>query len=317
MIITILLIILGLGILIAGAEGLVRGASSLAKRIGISSLVIGLTVVAFGTSMPELTVNIFAALRGAPDIAIGNIVGSNIANILLILGIAALIYPLTVKKSTAYKEIPLALLAIVILFVMGNDILFDQNSANALTRTDGLTLIGIFGIFLFYVINMAKKEKVTGQIKTYPWPLAVALTIGGLILLVIGGKVLVDNAIILAQLAGMSEALIGLTIMAVGTSLPELATSVVAVMHHQDDIAVGNIVGSNIFNVLWILGLTGTISYLPLSAQANIDLLVCIGVTLLLLIFVLVKPGLKLQRWHGFTFLLLYICYIVYLIYRG
>ncbi|KKR14896.1 MAG: K+-dependent Na+/Ca+ exchanger family protein, partial [Candidatus Falkowbacteria bacterium GW2011_GWA2_39_24] len=177
MIITILLIILGLGILIAGAEGLVRGASSLAKRIGISSLVIGLTVVAFGTSMPELTVNIFAALRGAPDIAIGNIVGSNIANILLILGIAALIYPLTVKKSTAYKEIPLALLAIVILFVMGNDILFDQNSANALTRTDGLTLIGIFGIFLFYVINMAKKEKVTGQIKTYPWPLAVALTI--------------------------------------------------------------------------------------------------------------------------------------------
>jgi len=318
MLIPILLIILGLGILILGAEGLVRGSASMAKKWGVSSLVIGLTIVAFGTSTPELVVNMFSAVRGSTDIAIGNIIGSNISNILLILGISAIVYPLSVKKSTVTREIPFALLGMILVFTMGNDMFFDGTGFNAITRTDGFSLIAIFIIFLFYIFGLAKKGEVEEEeVKVYSWPKSILFTIAGLALLVLGGQLLVDNAIILARLAGLSEALIGLTIVAIGTSLPELATSVVAAYHKHVDIAIGNIVGSNIFNVFWILGLTGTMLQMPFNPNVNIDILVGIGATVLLFIFMFIGTKRKLNRWQGVMFLLLYIAYTFYLINRG
>ena len=317
MLIPIILIIVSLGILIAGAEGLVRGASSVAKKAGISSLVIGLTVVAFGTSTPELVVNLMSAFKGSADIAVGNIVGSNIANILLILGVSAIIYPLSVKKSTVSKEIPFALLAMILVYTMGNDAFFDGTALNAITRTDGFSLIAIFIIFMFYVFSIAKTEGKEEPVKIFNWPISIGLTILGLVLLCVGGKILVDNAIILARIAGLSESLIGLTIVAVGTSLPELATSVVAAIHHQDDIAVGNIVGSNIFNVFWILGLTGTILQMPFNPNTNVDVLVGVATTTLLLLFMFIGTRKKIDRWQGIVFVLLYIAYTTYLIQRG
>lgn len=318
MLIAILLLLLGLGILIAGGESLVRGAASLAKKLGIAPLVIGLTVVAFGTSMPELVVNMIAVIKNTPDIAIGNIVGSNIANIMLILGISTVIYPLTVQRSTTWKEIPFALLAGILIFIMGNDIILDGNAANVLTRTDGLILIAFFVIFLYYIFALAKTQG-NGETKVneYSWPKSLLFTGGGLVLLFIGGKLLVDNAIILARLAGLSEAFIGLTIVAVGTSLPELITSVIAAIRHHDDIAVGNVVGSNIFNVFWILGLSASMKNLPVGAGANADFLVNIIATLLLFAFMFISNKHKLDRWQGVLFILLYFGYLAYLIGRG
>ncbi|HAT03588.1 MAG TPA: sodium:proton exchanger [Candidatus Magasanikbacteria bacterium] len=317
MTLAIIFLILGLGVLIFGAEILVRGSASMAKKWGISSIVIGLTVVAFGTSAPELIVNIISAVKGSADIAIGNIVGSNIANILLILGIASIIYPLNVKGNTVWKEIPFAILAIVLVYTMGNDMLFDGVSHSAITRTDGFSLIAIFIIFMFYIFALSKAEGKPEHITTYSWRLSIIMTVGGLVCLFLGGKLLVDNAIILARIAGMSEALIGLTIVAVGTSLPELATSIIAAMHHHDDIAVGNIVGSNIFNVFWILGLTGTMLQLPFNPTANIDVLVGVGATVLLFVFMFIGRRNKVDRWQGITFVTLYIIYTMYLIQRG
>jgi cation:H+ antiporter len=298
---------------------LVHGSASLAKIMGIPSLVIGLTVVAFGTSMPELTVNIFSALRGTADIAIGNIIGSNIFNILLILGISAAIVPLKVKNSTVRKEIPLALLAMVLLFLLTNDVFFNKASFNALDRTDGFAFIGFFIIFLYYVFELSRSgsEGKAEEVKTYSSSFSAVLTLSGLVFLFFGGKLLVEQAIILAKILGVSEALIGLTIVAAGTSLPELATSVVAAIHHYDDIAVGNIVGSNIFNAFFILGITSIILPLPFNPQANIDVIVGIAATFLLFIAMFIGTRHKLDRWQGILFVLFYLVYIIYLVQRG
>ncbi len=317
MLIPILLLIVGFVILIAGAEFLVRGASSIARRFGISPIVIGLTVVAFGTSTPELAVNIFSALKGSSDIAIGNVIGSNIANILLILGVSSLIYPLVVKKNTVWKEIPFALLAVILVFTMGNDSLFDGGSFNSITRTDGFSLIAIFIIFMFYIFGIAKTSGESEKVVVYKTWIASLMTLGGIGALFLGGNILVNNAVILAQAAGLSEALIGLTIVAVGTSLPELATSVVAAIHKHNDIAVGNIVGSNIFNVFWILGLTATMLQLPFNPATNLDVLVSIGATVMLFMVMFIGKKHTLERWQGGLFILAYVVYIVYLIYRG
>ncbi|MEK7547964.1 MAG: calcium/sodium antiporter [Patescibacteria group bacterium] len=314
---TILFLIIGLIILVFGAEFLVRGASSLSSKLGISSMVIGLTVVAFGTSTPELSVNIFSALKGSSDIAIGNIIGSNIANILLILGICALIVPLTVKKNTVWKEIPFALLGVILVYTMGNDALFDNSGFNAITRTDGFSLIAIFIIFMFYIFAISKVDYQDEKVKVYSLPVSVLLTVFGIGLLFFGGKILVDNAVILAKFAGLSEAFIGLTIVAVGTSLPELATSVVAAVHRQNDIAIGNIIGSNIFNVFWILGFTGTLLQMPFNPGTNFDVLMAIFATMLLFLAMFLGKRHTLDRWQGVSFIILYIIYIAYLIYRG
>ncbi|MFA4937167.1 MAG: calcium/sodium antiporter [Patescibacteria group bacterium] len=315
---TYFLFVIGFVILIKGADWLVDGASSVAKKFGISTLVIGLTVVAFGTSAPELIVNILASINGNSDIAIGNILGSNICNILLILGIAAIIYPLTVKRGTVWKEIPLALLAVIAVALMANDIFIEGGGWSGLTRIDGLILLAFFLIFLYYVFEISK----TGQsndtkIKNYSLLISLSMIAGGLVSLTLGGKWVVDGAVAIAQTFNISEALIGLTIVAIGTSLPELATSAVAAYKHNSDIAVGNIVGSNIFNIFWILGLSAVIRPLPFSEALNTDVLVTMIATILLFMVMFVGKKHTLERWQGVTFVIIYIIYIVYLIYRG
>lgn len=318
MFLSIFFLLLGLVILIFSGELLVRGASSIASIFRVSPLVIGLTIVAFGTSAPELIVNLVSVIEGSAEIAIGNIIGSNIANILLIGGLAALIRPITVKNSTVWKEIPFALLGVILVFTMGNDLMIDGSNFNSLTRTDGFSLISIFIIFLIYTFSIGKSEKTSGDnISIYSKKISFIFILFGLVGLFFGGKLVVEQAVILARLAHISEALIGLTIIAIGTSLPELVTSLVAVYHGHDDIAIGNIVGSNIFNIFWIMGLSATILQLPFNPLVNIDVLVAILATFFLFIFMFVGSKKMLDRWQGLMFVLVYMLYLAYLMYRG
>ncbi len=317
--ISFLLFIIGFFLLIKGANYLVSGASSLAYKLGVAPLVIGLTIVAFGTSAPELVVNLMASISGNTDIAIGNILGSNIVNILVILGVSAIIYPITVQKSTVWKEIPFALLAVVVMGFMASDALIDGASASYLTRIDGLVLISFFVIFLYYIVGIAKQspsetvEKPPEMTRMRSW----LLIVGGMLALVVGGKWIVDGAIVFAQGLGVSESLIGLTIVAIGTSLPELATSVVAAYKKHSDIAIGNVVGSNIFNIFWILGISAFISPLPFAPALTTDILVTVGATLLLFFALFVGKRHTIEKWQGVLFICTYVLYIVFLVMRG
>lgn len=319
MFLTMVFLVAGFLLLIRGADLLVDGSSSVAKRFGISDLIIGLTVVAFGTSAPELVVNIVSAVQGNSEIAIGNILGSNIANILLILGVTAIIVPIAVQRSTIWKEIPFALLAVLVLGVMANDLLIDGAQSSFISKGDGIVLIGFFIIFLYYIFGSAKKNiqeygDDENNTKQYGVVKSFVLIIGGLIALVLGGKWVVDSAITLATLWGMSEAVIGLTVVAIGTSLPELATSVVAATKGKADIAIGNVVGSNIFNIFWILGVTSLISPLPFLESSNIDILATIFATSLLFVWMFTGKKHKLDRWQGVVFVLLYVVYVALLL---
>lgn len=323
MMFTYILFFIGFVFLIKGADLLVDGASSLAKRIGVSSLVIGLTIVAFGTSAPELVVNILASLKGNTEIAIGNILGSNIVNILLILGISAVIYPLAVKKGTVWKEIPLALLAVLVLALMANDVFVDGATSSVISRIDGFILIAFFIIFLYYTFGISRVTPATpvdiDEQKPETRSLAKAwlMVFVGIAGLVLGGKWIVDGAVVFATSMGVSEALIGLTIVAIGTSLPELATSAVAAYKKDVDIAVGNIVGSNIFNIFWILGVSAIINPLPFSQTLMSDMFVTILATLLLFVFLFIGKRHVIERWQGVLFILLYVAYLAYVIMRG
>jgi len=319
--ITYVLFFVGFILLIKGADWLVAGASSLASRMGVSALVIGLTVVSFGTSAPELVVNLLASVSGNTDIAIGNVIGSNIANILLILGISAMIYPLAVQKGTVWKEIPFALLAVVLVAIMANDLAIDGISPSGLTRIDGFVLISFFAIFMYYIIGLTKQpaniDAVEEKVELYSKAKSTIMILGGLVGLGLGGKWIVDGAVMFATSLGVSEALIGLTIVAVGTSLPELATSAMAAYRHNVDIAVGNIVGSNIFNIFWILGLSAVIKPLPFAAALTTDLVMAIFATFLLFLALFVGKKHILERWQGGVFVLMYVIYILFLIFRG
>lgn len=309
-----LLLIGGIAAIVLGANWLVDGSSSIAKKLGISDLVIGLTIVAFGTSAPELTVNLFSALEGSTDIAIGNVLGSNIANILLILGITSIIHPLVIQRNTTWKEIPLSLLAAVVLGIVANDQLLDQDPAgNFVSLTDGLILLSFFVIFLVYTIEIAKNQPVTEDLGQ-PMPIwkAILLILIGLAGLFFGGRFFVQGAISVATQLGMSQRLIGLTIVAVGTSLPELATSVVAAFKKNADIAVGNVVGSNIFNIFFILGLTATVQPLPFTAASNIDILMVILASFLLFLTTITLGRKRVDRVEGVMFVVIYVAYIVY-----
>ena len=317
MYLNLFLFILGFVFLIKGAHWLVDGASSIAKKFRVSDLVIGLTIVSFGTSAPELVVNLLASMQGSGDLAITNILGSNIANILLILGISAIIFPLAVKKNTTWKEIPLALLAVVILWILCNDFLFAGQSLNILSRGDGFVLIAFFIIFLYYTFGIAKVEGEPEAVKKFSTVQASLMIVAGIVGLTLGGRWIVDGAIFMAQFFGLSESLIGLTIVAIGTSLPELATSAVAAWKHNADIAVGNIIGSNIFNVFWILGISAIIRPIVFNSNLNFDIYVVITATFLLFIWMFIGKKHILQRWQGFAMLALYIFYIIYLIIRG
>lgn len=314
-----ILLVIGFILLIKGADLLVDGASSVARRLNISDLVIGLTIVAFGTSTPELFVNIFASIRGNPEIAIGNILGSNICNILLILGVSAIIFPLAVGRGTVWKEIPLSLLAALLLGVMANDRLIDKGDISALTRIDGLVLLAFFIIFIYYSFGIAKKiEGVDEQLarKDYGVKKSILLIIGGLVGLGAGGSFIVDGAVHIATQLGVSQSLIGLTIVALGTSLPELATSAVAAYKKNAEIAVGNVIGSNIFNIFLILGISSIVRPLPFEAGANVDIGVVILANLLLFLWMFTGKKRSLDRWEGVIFIVLYASYITFLIFK-
>ena len=314
--ITYILFIIGFFLLIKGADLLVDGSASIAKKLKISSIVIGLTIVAFGTSAPEFIVNIFASVRGNSEIAIGNILGSNIANILLILGISAIIYPITAKKNTVLKEIPLSLLAAIVLGLMANDLIIDGASFSGITRIDGFILLSFFIIFLYYTFGITKSDKdiVEEEIKVFSYSKAVIFIILGLAGLVIGGKWIVDGAIKIAELFNISQSLIGLTIVAIGTSLPELATSAIAAYKKQSDIAIGNVVGSNIFNIFWILGASAIIRPLPFSNSSNGDIAMTIFASILLFIVMFIGKKRVIERWQGVFMVTLYAGYVVFLV---
>lgn len=315
-----LLFVLGFVFLIKGADLLVDGASAVARRFHVTPLVIGLTIVAFGTSAPELVVNLFASIQGNTEIAIGNILGSNIANILLILGLAAFIYPVTAQKSTVWKEIPFSLLAAVVLGFLAQDVFIDGAGASALTRIDGLVLLSFFAIFLYYIVAVARSNR-AGVDEQPSAEMSTGKAIGyialGLFGLVLGGKWIVDGAVDIAQMLGMSQSLIALTIVAVGTSLPELATSVVAARKKQSDIAIGNVVGSNIFNIFFILGTSAVIRPLPFQASSALDIAMTIGASAILFALLFIGKRHIVERWQGLLMIALYGLYVVMLIIRS
>jgi len=309
------LFIIGFIFLIKGADFLVDGASSIAGRLNISDLVIGLTVVAFGTSTPELFVNIVASIKGNTDIAIGNVVGSNIANVFFILGVSSIIYPLAVAKGTVWKEIPFSLLAAIVLFITANDQLLDGAQASALTRVDGLVLLSFFIIFIYYTCSIATRiDGLEAHVaaKQSGWLRSSLYIILGLAGLTLGGKWIVDGAVAFATKFGMRESLVGLTIVAVGTSLPELATSAVAAYKRRVEIAVGNVVGSNIFNIFFVLGVSAGIKPLPFQPGYNLDMGVVVISSLLLFLFMFTGKKRSLDRGEGLIFLICYGGYVAY-----
>jgi cation:H+ antiporter len=308
-----ILLIAGFVILIKGADFLVDGATSIARRFNISDLVIGLTVVAFGTSAPELFVNLAAGIQGNTDIAIGNILGSNIANILLILGVSSVIHPLSVTKGTVWKEIPFSLLAVIVLGILANDVVIDGTATSSLTRSDGLIFLAFFVIFMYYTFAIATDIKGMDELvptQRYSILRSVLMMIGGFIGLSLGGKWIVDGAVVIALKLGLSQSLVGLTIVAAGTSLPELATSATAAHKGNVEIAVGNVVGSNIFNVFLVLGISATVRPLPFQLNATWDIAAVIVATFLLFVFMYTGKKHSLDRWEGAIFILLYVVYI-------
>ena len=313
---TYILFVVGFVLLISGANLLVEGSASIAKKLNISSIVIGLTIVAFGTSAPEFIVNIFASIQGNTDIAIGNILGSNIVNILLILGISAIIFPLATKENTVWKEIPLSLLAAILLGVMVNDTLIDGGTFSGITRIDGIVFLAFFIIFLYYTFGISKVsgENTDLEIKEMSYMKSSLYIVGGLSGLIFGGKWIVDGAIKIAEGFNVSQSLIGLTVVAIGTSLPELATSAVAAYKKQSDIAIGNVVGSNIFNIFYILGFSALIRPLPFSKSSDIDIMMTIFSSLILFLIMFIGKKHTVERWQGITMIIIYIGYVAYLI---
>ena len=321
MFLDILLFILGIALIIAGANYLTEGASALARRFGVSPLVVGLTIVAFGTSTPELIVSLLSALKGNSDIAMGNVVGSNIFNVLVIGGITALVAPITVTRSTVRREIPLVLLASLVLSVMALDRVFAGTGAteNILSRSEGIVLLCFFLIFLTYTFAIAKGDPsdphtAPAPTKHYPLWLLVVFIIGGLGGLVLGGELFVDAASSIARTLGMSEGFIGLTIVAAGTSLPELATSVAAALKKEPEIAVGNIVGSNIFNIFFILGTTATVTPIRIGGVSSLDFLVMSFSAILLYVFAVLFGQRVIKRAEGAVLVLCFVLYTAYLI---
>lgn len=314
MLFQILLIVLGLTLLVKGADWLVNGSTALAKRYHVSDLAIGLTIVAFGTSAPELVVNTFASIQNHQDLVFGNVIGSNNFNLFVILGISGLISPLIVQSSTVWKEIPISFFAIIVLYFSANAFLFDGDGV--LTRIEGFAFLTMFCAFLFYVYSQIKTEQegpetTQNHLSSFRIFGLIAL---GLLALMGGGKLVVVNAVELSTSLGMSEKIIGLTVVAAGTSLPELATSVVAVLKKNNDIAVGNIVGSNIFNLFFILGTSSLINPIHFDTAFNEDIYLLAGGTAFLFVAMFTGQKKKLDRWEACMLFLAYLVYMTYLI---
>lgn len=324
----ILFLIGGLILILLGANGLTDGAASVAKRFRIPPIVIGLTIVAFGTSAPELTVSVSSALKGSADIAIGNVVGSNIFNTLMIVGCTALFAPIVITRNTLRKEIPLCILSSIVLLICANDVFLDKAPENILNRVDGLLLLCFFVIFMGYTFAIASKPVTMEQqaehpvieeeteIKSLPWWQSILYIIGGLAALIYGGQLFVDGATGIARNLGVSESIIGLTLVAGGTSLPELATSIVAALKKNPEIAIGNVIGSNLFNIFFVLGCSASITPLHLSGITNFDLFTLVGSGILLWLFGLFFAKRTITRIEGGIMILCYVAYTVVLIYN-
>ena len=314
MVIPIILLIIGFVALILGANWLVDGATSVGIRAKLSPLIIGLTIVAFGTSLPELIINVFSCIKGISGLAIGNIVGSNIMNILLILGVASMIYPIDVSRISIKRDIPAGFVATVALFLMAND--FFVGDGHQIGWIDGIVLLALAALYLY--LTMVKNEAPSTEVEAIQIPLPwwktilyLVIGIGGLYL---GGELVSNNAQTIAKAWGMSEAMIGLTVVAIATSLPELITSIVAATKKNSGIAIGNVLGSNILNICVVLGISGLITPLQFDAPMNITLYFLFGANALMLLFVFTGKGTKISRFEGFLMLLAFAGFMTYTI---
>ena len=317
MVANIALLLIGMFLLIKSADYLVDGAGSLAKKWGMSGLLIGLTVISFGTSLPEVLVNVLASFRGSYDIGMGNIVGSNISNISLVLGITVLVAGvLKVDKSIINKLIPFSILSVIVLFVLANGTLINGSGEPGLFRSGGVILLCFFSIFIYFTFTEKSKEE-EESVRERNLFASWLMTIGGLLGLYFGAKLTVDNAEIIARIMGVSEALIGITVIGLGTSLPELAACLAAALKKQAGMAIGNIVGSNIFNILWVLGISSLIKPIEYSSMLDIDIGLVIISSIILIPLIIFGKKNYLTREGGIILISLYIAYIIYVVIRG
>jgi cation:H+ antiporter len=312
----LMLLALGLVVLVKGADLLVQGAGSIATRFGVPHLVVGLTIVSFGTSLPEMLVTVTSGLRHNADLAIANLIGSNIFNVLVVLGVAAIIRPLPVRDSTVVSEIPFSLTAALLVGFLANASLFATPHVLSISRLDGGILLFFFLLFMLYVYRVARIQSSPPDAEAMGSSVSRSLLLvaAGMLALYFGGQWTVDGAVEIARELGVSDALIGLTIVAVGTSAPELLASAVAAYRGQTDIAVGNVVGSNIFNLLWVLGFTASIVELPFEVVSNTDLVMMIVSSAMVLVALVMSGGSRILRSHGVAFVGVYVAYLVYVI---
>lgn len=315
------LLLLGFALLIKGADYFVEGSSKIASLLRVPPLLVGLTIVAFGTSSPEIAVSVMAAVKGNADVALGNAVGSNIFMITLVIGVTAIIFPVKVEKATVRKEIPFTLLASIVLFVMMGDQWLQNANANEnlITRSDGIILLCVFSVFIYYIVEVALSSRDEASQESEDkqggsWGENILFTVGGLTAIIIGGNMVVSSSTVIALAWGMSETLVGLTIVAIGTSLPELITSITAAIKKEMDIAVGSIVGSCIFNILLVLGIASVITPLTISSSLFVVVLIMIVATFMLLIVSVTKR--RINRIEGWIISLVYVGYMVYIILR-
>ena len=304
MLINIVLLVMGLVVVLKGADWLTDGAVNIASRFGVSQMVIGLTIVAMGTSMPELYVSMVSALKGTPDLAVGNVVGSNTLNTLLIVGCSALVAPIMVKWSSVRRDIPFAVLASLLMLIFCLD--------GGIDRLDATLLFILFAVFMFVTVKYGKNEGTEAKTTAAPLGKATLLLVVGLVYLILGSNLFVDNASFIASTLSVSDAVIGLTIVAGGTSLPELATSMVSAKKGNSDIAIGNVIGSNVFNILMIIGVTGLVKPMHIKGITSLDLIVMLASILLLWFFC--RTTYKVKRWEGAVLAISYIAYLAWLI---
>lgn len=321
-----LFLLLGFLFLVKGADYFVDGSSSIATSLKIPSLVIGLTIVAFGTSAPEAAVSITASIQGQNEIALGNIIGSNIFNLLCVAGMSAFIKPLSVKKSLLIKEFPFLVLSSILLLVLSDDLIFQQTQNSILSTGDGLVFLMFFCIFMYYLLEVSlnsKNEALNSNNNydtniyksTMPLSKSVVFSVVGILGIVIGGKLVVDCSSIIALNFGVSEKIIGITIVSIGTSLPEFVTSVVAASKGESDIALGNVIGSNIFNILFILGISSVINPISIDNNLFLDIFIMIIVTIITYIFSIRKKD--INKFEGIILIIAYIAYMILVIFKN
>ncbi|MCT4508882.1 MAG: calcium/sodium antiporter [Tepidibacter sp.] len=312
-----LVLIIGFSFLIKGADLFVEGSSSIAKTFKIPPILIGLTIVAFGTSAPEAAVSINAAIKGSNEIALGNVVGSNLFNFLLVIGISSIINPMKVQKSTILKEFPFAILTSIVLFILCADVSLQGSEIDVISRADGLILLSLFLVFLYYLIEMAimSRDDYKDDGQKSPLGKSIFMSIIGVAGIIYGSEWVVNASSSIAIDLGMSKNLVGLTIVAVGTSLPELVTSIVAAFKNESDIAMGNVLGSNLFNVLLVLGISSSIRPIPINPAIFVDMIFLLIVTIITYVFAVTKK--KVFRLEGVFLVCLYIGYMSYIIIRN